>query len=140
MEKTMTIKEVSELLQVPEHTIRYYTDMGLIPGVRRLQNNYRIFDEESLEWLKGTIYFRQLGLSIKDIIHYHDLCFSEEPEALKERYLLLQKYTRQAEEDLKKAEERMAYLKHITERDRKIAENLMPDRMNPYRKRKKQSD
>ena len=103
MTTTMTIKEVSELLNIPEHTIRYYTDIGLIPGMQRLPNNYRVFSEESLEWLRGTVYFRQLGLSIKDIIHYHDLCFSEEPEALKERYLLLQKYTEQAEEELDKA-------------------------------------
>lgn len=135
MTKKRTIKEVSELLGIPEHTIRYYTDAGLIPGMQRLPNNYRIFSEESLDWLKGTIYFRQLGLSIKDIIHYHDLCFSEEPEALKERYLLLQKYTEQAEKELEKAAERLAYLKHITDRDRKIAENLMEDKLNPYRQR-----
>ncbi|HAE16877.1 MAG TPA: MerR family transcriptional regulator [Erysipelotrichaceae bacterium] len=137
MTTTMTIKEVSELLNIPEHTIRYYTDIGLIPGMQRLPNNYRVFSEESLEWLRGTVYFRQLGLSIKDIIHYHDLCFSEEPEALKERYLLLQKYTEQAEEELDKARKRLEYLKHITERDRRIAENLMEDKLNPYRRRSK---
>lgn len=137
MTTTMTIKEVSELMDIPEHTIRYYTDIGLIPGMQRLPNNYRVFSEESLEWLRGTVYFRQLGLSIKDIIHYHDLCFSEEPEALKERYLLLQKYTEQAEEELDKARKRLEYLKHITERDRRIAENLMEDKLNPYRRRSK---
>lgn len=131
MKKAMTIREVSELLNIPEHTIRYYTDMGLIPSIQRSSSNYRIFDEESIEWLKGTVYFRQLGLSIRDIIHYHDLCFSSDPAALHERYELLQKYCRKAEQEVLQAEERLRYLEHITERDRMIAEEQLPDLKNP---------
>ena len=61
MKKTMTIREVSRMLNIPEHTIRYYTDEGMIPGMKRAENNYRIFDEESVEWLKGTVYFVSSG-------------------------------------------------------------------------------
>lgn len=132
----LTIKEVSKLLSVPEHTIRYYTDMGMIPNIKRSSGNYRLFDEEAIDWLKGTIYFRQMGLSLKDIKHYHDLCFSEDQEALFERYNLLQKYCEIAEKELINANERLQHMKRITERDRQIAEELMPDQMNPYKKRK----
>lgn len=137
--KYLTIKEVSKLLSVPEHTIRYYTDMGMIPNIKRSSGNYRLFDEEAIDWLKGTIYFRQLGLSLKDIRHYHDLCFSEEKEALFERYQLLQDYCEIAKKELKNAEERLAHMQKITERDRQIAEELIPDKMNPYKQRKKKS-
>lgn len=136
MKKTMTISEVSRLLNIPEHTIRYYTDEGMIPGMKRAENNYRIFDEESVEWLKGTVYFRQLGLSMKDIRHYHDLCFSDDPEALKERYELLLSYCGRAKEEVRQAEERLRYLEYITERDRQVAERLLPDRKNPVRKKR----
>ncbi len=136
MKKAMTIREVSKLLSIPEHTIRYYTDMGLVPNIQRSSSNYRIFDEEAVEWLKGTVYFRQLGLSIRDIIHYHDLCFSSDPAALKERYELLRKYREKAEEEVLRAEERLRYLERITERDRMIAEEQMPDLKNPYLRRK----
>lgn len=132
----LTIKEVSKLLSVPEHTIRYYTDMGMIPNIKRSSGNYRLFDEEAIDWLKGTIYFRQMGLSLKDIKHYHDLCFEEGEEALYERYNLLQKYCEIAEKELINANERLQHMKRITERDRQIAEELMPDQMNPYKKRK----
>lgn len=138
MGKTMTIKEISALLGVSEPTIRYYTDIGMIPNMQRSSSNYRVFDEETLEWLKGTIYFRQLGLSLKDIRHYHDLCFSQDPQALWERYELLKEYTLKAEEELKNAEERLQYLRHITERDRQIAEHTLPDSKNPYKKRRNQ--
>lgn len=135
MEKT--IKEVSEMLGIPEHTIRYYTDTGMIPDMQRAENNYRIFDESAIEWLKGTVYFRQLGLSLKDIRYYHDLCFSEDPEALRERCRILQKYCEKARQEVRNAQERLAYLEHIAEKDQKIAEHLLPDDRNPYRKKKK---
>ncbi len=135
----LTIKEVSKLLSIPEHTIRYYTGMGMIPNMKRSSGNYRLFDEEAIDWLKGTIYFRQLGLSLKDIKHYHDLCFSEEPEALYERYKLLQNYCEIAEKELINAHDRLEHMKRITERDRKIAQELMPDEKNPYKHRKKKS-
>ena len=134
MKKMMTIREVSQMLKIPEHTIRYYTDQGMIPDMKRADNNYRVFDEEALEWLKGTIYFRQLGLSMKDIRHYHDLCFSDDPDALRERYELLLKYCKKAEEEVIQAEERLHYLEYITERDRQVAERLLPDRKNPVKK------
>ncbi len=133
-----TIREVSEMLNIPAHTIRYYTDLGLIPSISRAENNYREFDEESIEWLKGTIYFRELGLSLKDIRYYHDLCFRDDPSALKERYELLLNYCEKAEAEVKQAEERLRYLKYITERDRKIAEEKMEDRKNPVKNRKVQ--
>lgn len=133
----MTVKEAAELLGIAEHTVRYYTDMGMIPDLKRSGGNYRLFDEEALAWLRGTVYFRQLGLSLKDIRHYHDLCFSDEPDALQERYLLLQKYCAKAEAELQEAEKRLAYLRHITERDRQIADHLLPDEKNPYKQRKK---
>lgn len=136
----MTVKEVADMLDIPEHTIRYYTDMGMIPNIKRSSGNYRLFDEEAIAWLRGTVYFRQLGLSLKDIRHYHDLCFSDQPEALQERYMLLQKYCRKAEEEVKMAEKRLVYLQHVTERDRQIAENLLPDEKNPYKQRKKQHE
>ena len=130
-----TIKEVSRMLDIPAHTIRYYTDMGLVPNVARSGTNYRLFDDEAIDWLKGTVYFRSLGLSIKDIIRYHDLCFREDDGALFERYALLKEYTGKAKDELEKAKERVAYLERITERDRLIAEKLMDDVKNPVRKK-----
>jgi len=30
-----TVKEVAKLLDLTEHTVRYYTDKGLVPSVQR---------------------------------------------------------------------------------------------------------
>ena len=42
-----TVKEVSRLLGLSEHTTRFYSDKGLVPSLRRDKNNNRIFDAVS---------------------------------------------------------------------------------------------
>ncbi|EPZ40685.1 MerR family DNA-binding transcriptional regulator [Alicyclobacillus acidoterrestris] len=43
-----TVKKVTKMLDLTEHTVRYYTDKGLVPSVQRDINNNRLFDDESL--------------------------------------------------------------------------------------------
>ena len=45
-----TLKEICKMSGMTEHTIRYYTDKGLLP-CRRDGANRRIFDDDSLNWL-----------------------------------------------------------------------------------------
>lgn len=49
---TYTIKQFAELFHTSEHTIRYYTDIELLP-CRRDKGNRRVFDEESVNWMQG---------------------------------------------------------------------------------------
>lgn len=36
------------------HTVRYYCDCSLVPNLKRDKSDNRIFDEESLNWLKAA--------------------------------------------------------------------------------------
>ena len=69
-----TVKEAAALLGLTEHTVRYYTDKGLVPSVKRDKNNNRLFDEESMNWLTGVKYLKQCGMSIETIREYVRLC------------------------------------------------------------------
>ena len=44
--KTYTIKEVSELFNIPNSTIRYYEEIGLLTKVERNYTGKRIFLEK----------------------------------------------------------------------------------------------
>ena len=70
----LTVKEVSKKFNISEYALRYYTDENLIPSIKRDKNNIRVFDEESLNWLKTIICLRKCGMSIKSIKEYVDLC------------------------------------------------------------------
>lgn len=70
----LTVKEVSKKFNISEYTLRYYTDENLIPSIKRDKNNIRVFEEESLNWLKTIICLRKCGMYIKSIKEYVDLC------------------------------------------------------------------
>lgn len=54
-----SVKETAEIVGLTEHTIRFYTDKGLVPNVTRDRNNNRLFDEESINWLTGVKYLKE---------------------------------------------------------------------------------
>jgi DNA-binding transcriptional MerR regulator len=87
------VKEVSKFLNLTEHTIRFYTDKGLVPSVQRDKNNNQLFDQESINWLIGVKYLKQCGMSVEGIKSYVDLCL-EGNSTLQERYEIILKTKR----------------------------------------------
>ena len=47
-----TMKQMAAMFDVTEHTLRYYTDLGLLP-CERDSGNRRMFNEESVNWMQG---------------------------------------------------------------------------------------
>ena len=47
-----TIKQMAEMFDVTEHTLRFYTNEGLLP-CERDGGNRRVFNEESVNWMQG---------------------------------------------------------------------------------------
>lgn len=43
---------MAEMFNVTEHTLRFYTDKGLLP-CERDGGNRRVFNEESVNWMHG---------------------------------------------------------------------------------------
>lgn len=130
-----TMKQACEMLQLSEHTVRYYTDQGLVPQLKRDGNNRRIFDEESLDWLRGTKYLRNLGMPIQAIKEYQQLCLTDGDEALRRRYGILEEQLEAAQTELKDAEKRVAYLTKKLQHEQTILEHLREDEKNPGKKR-----
>lgn len=126
-----TIKQFARMFDTTEHTVRYYTDIGLLP-CRRDEGNRRVFDEESVNWMQGIAYLKRCGASLKDIREYCRLCQLEESEEnLKARYQII---LRQCEQAHKKADEANAaadYMDHKVRHYQDILSGIMPDDMNP---------
>ena len=72
-----TIKQMAKMFGVTEHTLRYYTDLELLP-CERDSGNRRMFNEESVNWMQGIKCLKGCGASIEDIKEYCRLCLSEE--------------------------------------------------------------
>lgn len=126
-----TIRQMAQMFGVTEHTLRFYTDQGLLSCTRD-SGNRRVFDEESVNWMQGIMCLKGCGASIEDIREYCRLCLMEESEEnLRARYAIIRK---QREEAYKRVEEAKATARYM---DDKVAHyeailpGLAPDDTNP---------
>ena len=83
-----TMKEVSKQVGISYETLKYYCKEGLVPNVKRDKNNYRIFDEKNVAWLKGLQCLKKCGMSIKDMKLYMNYCL-EGPSTIPQRKEML---------------------------------------------------
>ena len=125
-----SIGEVSEIVGITKHTIRYYTDLGLVPNLKRDKNNIRVFDEDSLNWLIGVTRLKNCGMSIKDIKKYNELCLLGD-STIEQRYEIILKQKEMADINLKKTKEVSEYLSNKINHYSKIVDRTIPDNTNP---------
>lgn len=69
-----SMRDICNEVGLSYETLKFYCKEGLIPNVKRDQNNYRCFDENNLAWIKGVQCLRNCGMSIKDIKEYMNYC------------------------------------------------------------------
>ncbi|TWH46787.1 MerR family transcriptional regulator [Sporomusa sp. KB1] len=124
-----TVKEVAKKINLTEHTIRFYTDKGLVPNIHRDKYNNRLFDEESLNWLIRVKYLKDCGMSIKDIKHFVDL-YLEGDSSILLRYEIILKYKEIAREQLEEATRRVEFMEGKAKRYREIINQVISDDIN----------
>jgi MerR family transcriptional regulator, aldehyde-responsive regulator len=92
-----TIKEASERLDLPPHTIRFYEKEGLLPFIQRDQHGYRIFEQKDLDWIVLMTCFRTTGMTVAALKQIVDLAIQgdgtlpQRKAILEEHKLVLQK-------------------------------------------------
>jgi MerR family transcriptional regulator, copper efflux regulator len=65
--KAASIGEVCALTGLSARTVRYYEELGLLPGVRRREAGRRVYGQEELERLRFIQRLKALGLSLAEI-------------------------------------------------------------------------
>ena len=63
----LAIREVQALTGLSARTLRYYEEVGLLPGVRRRAGRRRVYGEAELERLRFITRLKTLGLSLAEI-------------------------------------------------------------------------
>lgn len=70
-------------------TLKYYCNQGLIPNVKRDKtNNYRIFDDNDINWINSLICLKKCDFSIKEIKQYIELCLKGKETILERKRML----------------------------------------------------
>jgi DNA-binding transcriptional MerR regulator len=62
-----TVKKLSQLSGVSIRTLHFYDEIGLLKPAYYGDNQYRYYEEEQLLALQQILFFRELGVSLKEI-------------------------------------------------------------------------
>src|SRR5699024_11766569 len=90
------------------YTLSPYTT--LFRSHKRDKNNYRIFDDLDVEWIKGLTKLRECDMSIKDMKKYMELCYKGEA-SINERKEMLEDTRKKLEGEItRRSEEHTAEL------------------------------
>ncbi|MBQ7196431.1 MAG: MerR family transcriptional regulator [Synergistaceae bacterium] len=79
-----SIKEMSKMTGLAPSALRYYDKQGLLPTLKRDENNVRIFSDDDVRGLRVISCLKRSGLSIKDIKKFID-AVEQGDEALDKR-------------------------------------------------------
>jgi len=63
----LSIGEVCERIGLSARTVRYYEELGLLPGVRRRSGGRRVYGADELERLRFIQRLKTLGLALQEI-------------------------------------------------------------------------
>ena len=107
----ITIKEVSEQLQITQDTLRYYEKVGMIPPVTRTEGGIRDYQKEDLEWVKLVTCMRSAGLPVKVMIDYLNL-YKQGDSTIQARCNLLKEQRDKLLEQRKQIEETLEKLNY----------------------------
>ena len=111
----MTIKEVSNMLNISQDTLRYYEKVGVIPPVPRTKSGLRNYGEEEINWIPHVTCLRKSGLPIKTMIDYLNLylqgdsTYEQRLKLLHEQYDEILKQKKQLETSLNRLSKRIKY-------------------------------
>ncbi len=63
----LTISEVRDATGLSARTLRYYEELGLLPGVRRRSGGRRVYGADEIERLRFIQRLKALGLSLAEV-------------------------------------------------------------------------
>ena len=120
-----SMKEVCKKLDMTYETLKYYCNEGLIPNVKRDKNNYRIFDENTVNWISSLSCLKKCGMSIKDMKQYLDYCLQGE-STIPERQVMLNKQRNFLLEKINELEKSINFINEKQEFYNRVLDGSIP--------------
>lgn len=126
-----SMKQTCQKVGMTYEALKFYCNQGLVPNVKRDKNNYRVFDERDIEWIKGLICLKRCGMSLEDMKQYLTLCLRgkstipERKEILKKQRDLLLKKMQNLQEDMAYTDWKQSYYDDVLSGKIKYTSNLI---------------
>ena len=104
-----TMKQTCEQVGMTYEALKFYCNQGLVPNVKRDKNNYRVFDERDIEWIKGLTCLKRCGMRIEDMKTYLSLCLQGQ-STIPERKVILEKQRKLLSEKMTELQKDIDYI------------------------------
>ena len=125
------MKQTCQKVGMTYEALKFYCNQGLVPNVKRDKNNYRVFDEHDIEWIKGLTCLKRCGMSLEDMKLYLELCLKgkstnpERKEILKNQRNLLIKRMEKLKKDIAYIDWKQHYYDDVLSGKIKYTSNLI---------------
>lgn len=126
-----SMKQTCQKVGMTYEALKFYCNQGLVPNVKRDKNNYRVFDERDIEWIKGLICLKHCGMSLEDMKRYLALCLRgkstipERKEILKQQRDFLVKQIEHLQEAIAYIDRKQNYYDDVLSGKTKYTSNLI---------------
>ena len=127
----MKISEASKIAGVSKRTLQYYDDEGLL-SVKRMENNHRDYDLESLQIIWKILNLKEMGFELEEIrrlLVQDRISFDEKKEEIRKKikdYQIQYKYieyiVRNGFPEINKKE---SYIEQIEKMKKEIDNNII---------------
>lgn len=103
------MKQTCQEAGISYETLKFYCNQGLVPNVKRDKNNYRVFDEHDIAWIKSLICLKNCGMSIAEMREYLKMCL-EGAVSIPERKEMLEVKRKELLARIKLLQDSLAYI------------------------------
>ena len=125
MSDKLTIAEVASLSGLSVHTLRYYERSGLLEAVGRDKRGHRRYSAENIQQIQFLNRLRATGMSIRQMQQFISL-FRQNPNAVRERRLMLEQHQQQLEEHILQLKEHLEVIQWKIQHYKEIEAKLSP--------------
>ena len=108
-DKLYSMKEACEITGLTYDALKFYCNEGLIPNVKRNKSNYRVFDDNNINWIKSLTCLKKCDMSIVEMKEYLNLCLKGQ-SSIPERQDILEAKLNELENKKKEIEEAINFV------------------------------
>ena len=108
--KTYTIRELSQLFNLPASTLRYYEEIGLLENVEH-KNNQRIYCDRHIQRLCAIDCFKHTGLPIARMKTFFN-CENNLAENIDEIIELVSEHEKNVIQQIQLLQEKLLHIQH----------------------------
>lgn len=126
-----SMKQACQEVGMTYEALKFYCNQGLVPNVKRDKNNYRVFDQRDIQWIKGLTCLKRCGMSLEDMKRYLALCLKgkatipERKEILNQQRALLMEKMKHLQEDIAYIDLKQSYYDDVLSGKTKYTSNLI---------------